>query len=169
MLQCYHINFEMCMWIATFNYLLLGYGPTIRQWGQLVTWHHLYQEGCVWLVHFIPPIFHCSGENRFVPSVVQCCTVPLLLFCCCCFILDIHASGILMSLSIPVDVIRVTSCVDRFLDPTCVPVSISINTFCLATKHQAQLTSMIWMILHNQQPLWLMKTSGKQSKLSQSS
>ena len=56
-----------------------------------------------------------------VTSVVRCCTVLLIL----CFLI-LHPRFRNFNSAIPVDVIRIDSYVDSFLDPTCVPrVSIS--------------------------------------------
>lgn len=55
-------------------------------------------------------------------SIVRRCTIFLLL---CFLIVDIHASGILIPHS--VEVIRLRSSVDSFLDITSLPVRISIN------------------------------------------
>ena len=65
--------------------------------------------------------------REVIPSVVRCCTVFLL----CFLIVGIHASGIS---AIPVDVMRVKSYVNSFLDPSGVPVRVSVNKLYLVPK-----------------------------------
>jgi len=72
-------------------------------------------------VHFDPPIVPLLRRVA-VPSVVRYCTVPLL-----CFFDRGHPCFRNFNSTIPVDVIRVKSYVNSVLDPTCVPVRISIN------------------------------------------
>ena len=64
--------------------------------------------------------------REVVPSVVRCCTVFLL----CFLIVGINASGI----SIPVNVIRVKSYVNSFLDHSGVAVRVSVNKLYLVLK-----------------------------------
>ena len=74
-------------------------------------------------MHFDPPIVPLF-QRVAVLSVVCCCTVLLL------FIFDHgHPCFRNFNSTIPVDVVRVKSYVNSFLDPTCVPVRISINKF----------------------------------------
>ena len=68
----------------------------------------------------IVPLF----RQVVVTSAVRCCTVLLLL---CFFFLCGHPCFRNFNSAIPVDVVRVKSYVDSFLDPTCVPVRVSIN------------------------------------------
>ena len=75
-------------------------------------------------MHFDP---HCSGEKLFPRwSVV----VP---FSCCVSVSWASTFGNFNS-AIPVDVIRVKSCVNSFLDPSGVPVRVSINKLYLIPK-----------------------------------
>ena len=82
------------------NCLLLVF----RRWGQLITWHHLYHKGWLWLVHFNPPIGPLL-QWVAVPSVVCCCTV----FRRCFFFYHGHPCFRNFNSTIPVDVIRVKS------------------------------------------------------------
>ena len=68
-------------------------------------------------------------RREVAPSAVRCCTTLLLSF----LIVGIHASVIFNS-DVPVDAIRVKSYVDSFLDPTGVPVRVSIDKIYLVPK-----------------------------------
>ena len=74
-------------------------------------------------MYFDPPIVPLFWRVA-VFSAVRCCIVFVLL---CFLIVGIHASGISIPLFSPVDVMRVKSCADILTDPTCVPLTISIN------------------------------------------
>ena len=76
---------------------------------------------CDWCI-LISPLFYCSSEKLFS----QQSAVVLFSFCCAYFY-HVHPCFRNFNSTIPVDVIRVKSCVDSFLDPTCVQVRVSIN------------------------------------------
>ena len=67
-----------------------------RRLSPLIARHQLYHKGRLWLVHFDPPNTPLLGRVA-VPSAIRCCTVFLLL---CILIVDIHASGISIPLSL---------------------------------------------------------------------
>jgi len=107
---------------------------------------------------------------KFDPSVVQCCTV---LTCCCfvvVFVVDIGASGSIMLLSIPLDVIR-NDALCGLLPWTHMYTNEHLSQYllpCHKAPSTADLHHMIWMLLHNQsdQPHWLIKTSSNRLKTS---
>ena len=80
------------------------------EFGRLCSTRLLHHEGVLWLVHCDPPFFHCSGKKLFPQRSICCCTILLFLF---------TEASMLRNFT------RVESCVDSFLDPTCVPVSIT--------------------------------------------
>ena len=104
-----------------FDCLLLVF---FSRWGRLVTQYHLYHAGWLWLVHFVP---HCSGEKLFPQwSVV----VPFS----CCVSWSWASTLREFQFAIPVGVIRVKSYVNSFLDPSGVPVRVSINKLYLVPQ-----------------------------------
>ena len=79
-----------------------------------------------WFSAAVTGAFRSSMFRFVVPSAVRCRTVLLQL---CFLIVDIHFYS-----TIPVDVVRVKSYVNRLFDPTCVPMRITINKLYFVPK-----------------------------------
>ena len=90
--------------------------------GRQITRNHLYYDGRLWLVHFdlsIVSLFRRVAVLSAVP---------------CCVVFFDHGHPCLRNLNstIPVDVVRVKSYMDSFLDPMSVQVRIAINKLTLS-------------------------------------
>ena len=88
-----------------------------RRWNRLITRHHLYHEGRLWLVHFDSPIVSLFRGVEFPHRSV------VVQFSCCGVFDREHPCVRNFNSTIPVDVIRVKSYVDSFLDPASVCTS----------------------------------------------
>ena len=76
-----------------------------------------------WFSAAVIGAFRSSLFRCVVPSAVRCRTVLLLL----CFIDRGHPCFRNFYSTIPVDIVRVKSYVNRLFDPACVPMTITIN------------------------------------------